>query len=77
MMGGLRLGEVVNLTHDAVEVFEDENYMSLSIDDRQKQLFLYRGINTEYSQVKKLERTSQYLILMVSYLSTGKVIWNF
>lgn len=53
MMGGLRLGEVVNLTHDAVEVFEDENYMSLSIDDRQKQLFLYRGINTEYSQVKK------------------------
>ena len=39
MMGGLRLGEVVNLTHDAVEVFEDENYMSLSIDDRQKQLF--------------------------------------
>ena len=23
MMGGLRLGEVVNLTHDAVEVFED------------------------------------------------------
>lgn len=52
LMGGIRLGEVVNLTLDAVEVFKEKNYIYLSIDDRQISLFVSRGVNTEYSQVK-------------------------
>lgn len=50
--GGLRQGEVVNLTMDAVELNKDKNYISLFIMDRQSKLFT-RKVDTRFSQVKK------------------------
>lgn len=50
--GGLRQGEVVNLTIDSAELNRAKNYMTLSIQDRQNDLFA-RGVDTRYSQVKK------------------------
>lgn len=50
--GGLRQGEVVNLTIDSVELKKEQNFITLNICDRQAQLFA-RNINTRYSQVKK------------------------
>lgn len=52
MFGGLRQGEVVNLTIDSVSLREDKNYIELCIEDRQRELF-ERGVDTRYSQVKK------------------------
>ena len=51
--GGLRQGEIVNLTIDSAELNRAKNYMTLSIQDRQDELFADRGIDTRYSQVKK------------------------
>lgn len=49
-MGGLRLGEVVNLTIDAVEVNRDKDKLFLDINDRQ--LFLFKSLKSKKSQVK-------------------------
>ena len=51
--GGLRQGEIVNLTIDSAELNRAKNYMTLSIQDRQDELFADRGVDTRYSQVKK------------------------
>lgn len=53
MFGGLRQGELVNLTIDSVTLKKDKNYIELNIDDRQIELF-ERGVDTRYSQVKKI-----------------------
>lgn len=50
--GGLRQGEIVNLTIDSVNLRKDKNYIELSIQDRQAELF-ERGVDSRYSQVKK------------------------
>ncbi|MBQ8999649.1 MAG: site-specific integrase [Clostridium sp.] len=50
--GGLRQGEIVNLTINAVKLNKDKNHLTLSIMDRQSELF-DRGVDTRYSQVKK------------------------
>ena len=51
--GGLRQGEAVNLTIDALTPFRDKNYIEIDVDDRQRELFLSRGVKTECSQVKR------------------------
>ena len=51
--GGLRQGEIVNLTIDSVELNRAKNYVTVSIQDRQDELFADRDIDTRYSQVKK------------------------
>lgn len=53
IFGGIRQGEVVNLTLEAVELNEIKNHITLSIQDRQSELF-ERGVDTRYSQVKKV-----------------------
>ncbi|MGV3075058.1 tyrosine-type recombinase/integrase [Clostridium baratii] len=52
-MGGLRMGEIVNLTVDAIDVEKSRGYMKASIRDRQKLLFRDRNINEAKSQVKR------------------------
>ncbi|WP_238900266.1 site-specific integrase [Clostridium sp. YIM B02500] len=53
IMGGLRMGEVVNLVMDSVKVDKHNDLILLDIEDRQNELFYSRGINTLKSQVKK------------------------
>ncbi|MCB2290180.1 site-specific integrase [Clostridium sp. CS001] len=57
-MGGIRLGEVVNLLIDSVEVYRKKKHMLLHIKDRQSELFIARGVNTLKSEVK-VPRTDQ------------------
>lgn len=53
-MGGLRVGEVVNLLIDSFRVDEEnKDKLLLSIEDRQVELFESRGVKTYKSQVKK------------------------
>lgn len=51
-MGGLRTGEVVNLTIDSADLFKDQKHIRLDIEDRQHELFRDRNINEIKSQVK-------------------------
>jgi integrase len=51
-MGGLRLGEVVNLTIDSAELHRNLKHIRLNIEDRQSELFRDRVINERKSQVK-------------------------
>lgn len=51
-MGGLRMGEVVNLTRDSVKLFKDKKHMRLHIQDMQYELFRNRDIDEKKSQVK-------------------------
>lgn len=57
-MGGIRVGEVVNLTTLSYKVDKSKDKLLLSIKDRQNELFTTRGIRTDKSQVKK-EREEQ------------------
>ena len=50
--GGIRQGELVNLTIDCAELNRDKEFMYVYIDDRQKELFA-RGVDTRYCQIKK------------------------
>ena len=52
IMGGIRLGEVVNLCLDSVELHRHSQHIRLNIQDRQNELFGDRSINTNKSQVK-------------------------
>lgn len=52
-MGGLRTGEVVNLTIDALDVDYDNEEVYVDIRDRQRELFKDRDVRTDASQVKK------------------------
>lgn len=49
---GIRTGELMNLTLNSIEVYKRKNYMTLSIQDRQKELF-NRDVDTRHSQCKK------------------------
>jgi len=51
-MGGIRLGEVVNLLIGSVELYREKRHMLLHIKDRQSELFISRGVNTLKSEVK-------------------------
>ncbi|HAT4113032.1 site-specific integrase [Clostridium perfringens] len=51
-MGGLRMGEVVNLRMDSINEMREKNYITVDIEDRQNDLF-NRNINTRKMQVKK------------------------
>ena len=51
--GGIRQGELVNLTIDCAELNRDKEFMYVYIDDRQKELFA-RGVDTRYCQIKKV-----------------------
>jgi len=51
-MGGVRMGEIVNLTRDSVKLFRNQKHMRLDIQDRQFELFRERDINEKKSQVK-------------------------
>lgn len=54
LMGGLRVGEVVNQTINSFRIDEEnKDKLLLSIKDRQVELFESRGITTYKSQVKK------------------------
>ena len=57
-MGGLRRGEVVNLTVDSIELDDKKKYLKVDIKDRQDELFYDRNVKTNTSQVKK-ERLGQ------------------
>ena len=52
-MAGLRVGEVVNLTIDAVSINERTEEMYLDIDDRQNILFQGKDVDLRGSQVKR------------------------
>ena len=52
MFGGLRQGEIVNLTIDSVDLNRTNNYASISIQDRHDKLFK-RDVDLRFSQVKK------------------------
>lgn len=52
-MGGLRLGEVVNLTIDSLYVCKSQQHIKVQIKDRQNELFRERKINERKSQNKK------------------------
>lgn len=52
MFGGLRQGEIVNLTIDSVDFNKTNNYASISIEDRHDKLF-NRDVDIRFSQVKK------------------------
>lgn len=52
-MGGLRAGEIVNLTIDALDIDYDNEEVYLDVRDRQGELFKDRGVRTDASQVKK------------------------
>lgn len=54
IMGGLRVGEVVNQTINSIRIDgEHKDKLLLSIEDRQIELFESRGVNIYKSQVKK------------------------
>ncbi|RFM18832.1 site-specific integrase [Clostridium botulinum] len=53
-MGGLRLGEVVNLVISAVTLCREQRYMKVDIMDRQDELFGDRDIKMTKSQNKKI-----------------------
>jgi hypothetical protein len=51
-MGGLRMGEVVNLKIDSVKLFRNYKHIRIDIEDRQNELFRDRNIDVKKSQVK-------------------------
>ena len=53
-MGGLRMGEVVNLTIDSLNVCKSQQHIKVQIQDRQEDLFRDRKINELKSQNKKV-----------------------
>lgn len=57
-MGGLRRGEIVNLTINAIEPYKDKQHIRLHIADRQKELFGGRKLDLRKCQVKQ-ERLNQ------------------
>lgn len=61
IMGGLRMGEVVNLTIDAITLNDNSSGMTLHIQDRQSRLFKNRKVDLSSSQVKK-ERLNQMVM---------------
>ena len=52
-MGGLRMGEVINLTIDSLDVCKSQQHIKVQIQDRQEELFRDRKINERKSQNKK------------------------
>lgn len=52
-MGGIRRGEIVNLTIDAINADKFKRHLELDICDRQHILFNNRNVNLTSSQVKK------------------------
>lgn len=53
-MGGLRMGEVVNLTIDALNPCKSQQHIKVQIQDRQEELFRDRKVNEIKSQNKKV-----------------------
>lgn len=52
-MGGLRMGEVVNLSIDSIETCKSQQHIKVEIDDRQAEFFRDRNVNELKSQTKK------------------------
>lgn len=52
-MGGLRMGEVINLSVDSLEVCKSQLHIKVEIEDREAEFFRDRGVNELKSQVKK------------------------
>ena len=60
-MGGLRAGEVVNLTIDALDIDRENEELYVDIRDRQGYLFEGRNVRLDSSQVKKT-RSNQIVL---------------